>query len=1395
MKKRKSTLFRTAAIGFTAVATSLMIGMTAACANSEGSTEKEEDKTTTKVDNQLVKNGNFEFYSDNKGLYPISSPDSWSGGTSGNSSSSMSGVINTKMERWNYIASNELAEELEANDDLSSSDSNKKNYNGALKDDLPYKNTHDAVKTDATDAEQEFIDNPFTHEYRYEVEEKDGEKTAVYYNSKCEKVTTYKDEDGKLYLDEELKTPFETSVLMLHNYRSGSTDFKGTESYYNSSTTLTLEASTAAKISVWVKTAELYFDGADAKRTPVDCERGAYIKVNTKVGGNEIDSFAIENINTDKLNAAPTKTMDDKEVIDYENWENNGWVQYTVFVEASTFADTTVTVSLGLGKNSIYTVEGYAFFDDVEFTHYLNSAEMADENPEFTSEIRDEKDGDREVNVSHPLSPDAKTTFRVDKKTYTTNNPDGTLNNDKVDLNNSADKYFSINLASTEADSLVIDNPAAENGLTVEGGLTVEETTGGKFVSAIPQMGKDYTTAGITDVSAPEGVRLPTGMRKGDGIDVSDDLIATTSIDDDENWSFGLAKDANYNTMLTKALASAVKLPNPDVDATSTSALVMLSARGAAYEATLTNPKFTLADDSYALISFWIKTSDMDGKTAATVKVVADYDKTNVSSFTVDSTKQSKVDIGDNKDVYDGWVKCFVRVSNNSKAEKTFKIVVNFGNTTISGTTVNSYKAGWLAVTNMSVMMLDQDVYGYSSSASHTASLSFTETTPDTSHKFDTPLGDENVIKTNLAIPSSYTGVNGASKHVLTDSEATGTYNETNSNEYAGLLNKENFIAGKYDYLKNDKSWFSMITALKDLDDKEGVWHEVFGDYCVQPLIIVNSVRKFGEEQAKLYSYGYIGDSTSVNTNAYSAISVRVKASEGAVANIYLVEGKSGGADVLSYDLPEYNFWYDDDGNILREEPPKNATPAQIKELIAYKLREDGLYESVDKSDTKLYANFYNLKRYYDISFEHEKFYKDGAEVKFEDLVQGEIYYADETETKFAPHHLIVGDNSNDKVYEYRDGKGNDLSYYYMEYKDGSVVKSKVVYGIDTSIYRYHNEADKAIPYSFTIDTNVNPEFANEWVTVTFYVHTGNLSKNYRLELWSGSRDSETYAGDDGSYVIFDYSSISLDQSKFEGLRDEYANAIIDEYRKAPGALANNDGNIADFEREAEEKVTLYDYEATYYTFSLYDAEDFRPFNAETAENGETGYSYTYSENTESLAVLKINDAENLSMSAFIDYSVTDKEHETIGTPSVPDDTTSTPSTDDDNNTVNAWLLAASIALIVAIFVAIAAIFIRDFVKKHGHKKTSGKNSYNFNKNKRYVKKYVKANGEAPEIAEGEVDESLLNDKPAEVEVEEPKTEETVEETPAEDKVEEAPAEETPSSDEEEKPADDGKEE
>ncbi|MDE6790277.1 MAG: hypothetical protein K2J61_01000, partial [Clostridia bacterium] len=281
MKKKKSYALKSAALGFAAIATSLMIGMSAGCAKTDKPNEDEDDKTTTKLDSQVIKNGNFEFYSDNKGLYPISNPENWSGGTNGSSSASMSGVIDTSKKRWEYLTDTTLPQTLKDNNDLKSDDENKKDYNGALADDMPYKNPHAATESTASDADKEYIKNPYTHKYSYDNEGK------IINSADGSVVTTYEDEDGKLYLDEKLETPLETSVLMIHNYRNNY--YTGTEGYFNSSTTTTLEAGTAAEISLWIKTSDLYFDGSKAERTEVQSERGAYIKVNTQVGGNSLD--------------------------------------------------------------------------------------------------------------------------------------------------------------------------------------------------------------------------------------------------------------------------------------------------------------------------------------------------------------------------------------------------------------------------------------------------------------------------------------------------------------------------------------------------------------------------------------------------------------------------------------------------------------------------------------------------------------------------------------------------------------------------------------------------------------------------------------------------------------------------------------------------------------------------------------------------------------------------------------------------------------------------------------------------------------------------------------------------------------------------------------------------
>ncbi len=1327
MKGNYSSKFRKAALGLTAVATSLLIGMTAACSQTPGTNEEDDGKVTAKEDLQEIKNGNFEFFENNDGLYPISTPDSWSFSYSGSSSSAMSGIINTGKEGWDYLTDPTLPDTLKDNDALAADDENKKDYNGALNDDMLYKNTHDALDDtladdDASEEDKKaYVANPNTHNLRWDATK--GESGGYVYvdeNGAEKEVYT---KDGKVYTDSEYTDEVGTNVLMVHNYRKDY--FRGNEGYFNSATTVSLEANTTCKISLWVKTAELFSDNSKGERAKVNFNKGAYIKVNTSVGGNNLDSFTVKNINTEVLNP---------------DGNDNGWVQYTVYVQASTFATTTVSLLLGLGENGnngINTVEGYAFFDDIQFEKYLNLDELKKDNADFDTVITDTDSGKELANTCHPLAKDARMTFRVDEPKYQTQDASGN-NTNETESNNSKDRAFFIDFASSFASST---QKLTLNATNVSAGLTVD---GEKYVSS-KNTGVKTHDIGALDNGASTA-KLPTKL-KNNGLTISDDLLTTANIGD--GWVLNV-DGFEYNTLLTDSLKTAAKLPGVNGTA---STLVMLSARGAAYEAKIADPAFTVADGEYKLLSFWLKTSDFSGKTAATITVYDVNDEDNTSNFTLDASTQATTDFGDEKDIYSGWVRCFIRVGNTSgeSEAKNFGIRVNLGRTDIKGTTAIDYKSGWIAVTDLSVMELDEDVYGYTSSLSNTAALSFTETNETNSKEFDSVQGGTNQIKTDLATPSSYTGANGASVAVKPTGAAATDYDTTNNNNYAGLINRENLDNYK------DKDWYSKVySKLPNAPvDNQAIWEALAGKYSYQPLLIVNTIRNAGNGTDGVYNYGYIGNKQSFSADSYTQVSVRVKVSQGAKAYVYLVDTDSENNDVLTYKTPAVNFYYDDNGNILKEAADSKDTKEEAKAKIAYTLRDDGLYEN---GDGKLYANFYNLTKYYDYKYEHESFFNEAGEaVTFENLITGNTYYADASKTKYAPHYLIAGGKENNKVYEYVSGLGDNATYCYVE--NGKVNTDKVVNGVNKniSVKKYNYDEANATPYSFVIDGN-NSKYANKWVTVTFNVHTGNEAKNYRLELWAGERDKQQSEGiTEDSYVLFDYSpekETALDNSTFTSKLSYYTDAIrADLIENIQGELPDNEQSIAQLEELVGSDYTkLYDYEATHYTFSLYDSPAFIPFNAGTAEEGQKGYSYLYSDYEEALGLLKVidtDDENDCSMTAFIDYSVTDKKFDIIGEPTVDTDPEpQTPTTTD--NSANVWLLAASIAVVAAILVAIIAIAIKHFISKSGkNKKHVSKNTYNFNKNRRYVKKYVKANGETPEANE-EVENGESNEQPVE---------------------------------------------
>ena len=1334
-------------------------GLAAACKTEEK--KDETDKTTSKEDVQLLKNGNFVFFNvpDKKDGQPapeylINTPSNWTKG--GTSSYTMSGIIGTSDKAWEKLTASNLAERLDANNALDSTASNYKeqhiDFNGMKSSDLLYKDSYGALKygtisseTDSDDKTKYYIgeDNGKTEIYFDEAKDTyyyDAEKTRpitkdlisnpqshniikeegkepYYLDDKGEKQKIFTDENGDYYLEyDEIKKEYRQPVghvLMLHNY-SNSTHNGIAQNY--ASVEVSLPANTSAEISVWVKTSNLLFSqGLDVND---DQDHGANITVTHSVGSSSLDDFAITSINTEKL------IGDGKASSEY-----NGWVEYTVYVNSCNFASSTVTLKLGLGDTD-NPVEGYAFFDDVSITKYKD----LDKCSSYTAEVKNKIESD---GAKCDLRSDASEKIFV-ADTYERNGGEenGGITEDRF----SESFHYLLDLAS-ESGYESVNLQSAKAGLTVDSD---------KYTSSLNTVRK----LNLNDSDEQLKVKLPEELKNlkgGKGLDTKEDLLALV----DAGYKF---TETQYNDKLNEALASAADL-NSDTD---NKTLVLFSARGAAYTASF---DLTIEEEGHKIISFWVKTSDMNGSTAATVKITEEGNKDNSANVTLDSTG-IVTDIDDkeeNKDVFKGWVQCFFFVHNDTKKvdgvdnPATLRVEFSFGNTTLNGTTVTSYKAGWAALTNVQELDVDEDIFAYTGSGNYTTSLTITEDEKKTTSKFDEVYGNQaHEIESNLVDPATYFGTNGASSKVVNNGVIS-PFDDKNPNDWAGLLNKEYFVNkdGKYEgYTGRD--WYQPLLNSFNVSSTDALanWNDIFGAKSVQPLIIVNKLREgyvqlksANENNYKAYwyydedndeyvkvgnddefdkdkkyftkkdvlNYGFIGEEKTVSADGFTTVSVKVKVSAGAVAYIYLVD-TTDSSKVLGFDAPSYSFWYDKDGNVLKSEIDEKANLDEQRANVLYSLRDDGLYED---ENGKLFANTWNYSKLYSANITY--YTKDG-EFSVDDLKEGVTYYKDKACTVEADHYLVTSESV--KLYEYKDGK-----YYYIV--KGETQKDEIT-PFDRSFARYdYSESSERY-------TQVIEDTHGEWVTINYVLHAGSASKNYRLELWSGARDEFITDGNtaNGS-VLFDYSYTSVSS---DDLLNEYENEIIRSYQKilAEKGLLNgittSTENIEYYKNLVDENVKagkitqadidkyeiLKNYTAHYYAYSLYDSADFQPFNKEAADKTATGYDYSADGYEEKLAYLSIKDGNNRTV--FTDYSTIDQSI-TLDLGTSDEDTEEEDKEEEKTDNANVWLLASSIILVVALIFAMIAIFIKDALKKNRRKKVFGKNSYDTNKTNRYIRK------------------------------------------------------------------------
>jgi hypothetical protein len=651
--------------------------------------------------------------------------------------------------------------------------------------------------------------------------------------------------------------------------------------------------------------------------------------------------------------------------------------------------------------------------------------------------------------------------------------------------------------------------------------------------------------------------------------------------------------------------------------------LMFLSTNGTAYTAE-NAMSFTLpANQNYMAISFFVKTSDLKGGTGAGITLVNGLNKT---SFTAIDTSDLAED---EENTTDGWQQVFFFVERDEEVdaadEMDFSLTFNYGATEItSSATKASFVQGFAAFAKFTAYTgMTELEYEAAATGTYAKKVVLKEAEEDKAagnSGFDSAVGvPSGALEEGLADPQNYKGVYNDNYRVKLPETADDFKDEdakrayNNYNGLAGLLNREYFA----DYTTEN-------------------WENYFGD-ATQPLVIVN-------DKTATKSYGFLGTTKSLS-DEYTAVSLRVKTSN-ATASVYLVDMDDESRQSMLSVSRSLTYWYDDEGNVCTGDPSKNSSQ------IAFKLQKNGLYKA-----NKNWDGYEKLGALKDEYFANLSAYTENDG----------ILYANENS---ASHDYYDYTWNREVFYKHTDGS------YYTE-ANGAGVKVLNLADVTKSVgtteileARYLPEDKQELKIE-NIDTN------GEWAYVTFYIRKGASSKNYRLEVWSGTRDGKTVNTTEGGYVAFDTNN--------------------------PGTASENFALYEDY--EDRDDVTKFDG-----VFSYFDTDKHVRYNAEldTKKIGNLyAESFVPSSFSESIAYLAYlnNDNDNI-YNVFADYSVSDQ---TVIAQEQTDDTTTEDSEEEKTESeLNVWLLASSIAvagvLVLAVVSIIARKAIEKYTKKHGIK-------------------------------------------------------------------------------------------
>lgn len=351
-----------------------------ACNNDESSSKTDRPTYShTEVDDGKISNPNFVLgtYNMEAKSYPKTSPTGWSRSKDSNGniiqSSAQSGVVNVSADAWTGLLNNLYTNDAVLSYVLYVNDTDIDTVKADMKANNKYNKNNDAHYVPSeTDLKSYIVENYFEKEF-INPEKHDGAT--------------------------------DNAVYMLNNYRSKTNIGLGTSQKITSSSAIALEKGSYAKISVWIKTANI---------SALNNDYGANIRIVSTFNSESQADYVIKNIDT-----------------------ANTWMQYTIYVEADDHFDTTVKLALGLGYDINGLTEGTVYFDDVVFEEidkdaYLSAVSSANKtNFNYAQEKLEPISANLNTTFAYSLKlnndylKDANTSLNV---TYTTSNTGASAN-------------------------------------------------------------------------------------------------------------------------------------------------------------------------------------------------------------------------------------------------------------------------------------------------------------------------------------------------------------------------------------------------------------------------------------------------------------------------------------------------------------------------------------------------------------------------------------------------------------------------------------------------------------------------------------------------------------------------------------------------------------------------------------------------------------------------------------------------------------------------------------------------------------------------------------------------------------------------------------------------------